>query len=76
MNDRNDESDDQVTEDVKFDVNIKIDKDSKSSEKFECKECGKHFRLSTGLRRHLLKHGKKIICEVCGKGFTCKWHQI
>lgn len=40
-------------------------------EKHKCKECGKTFRLASGLKTHAIKHGRKLKCEVCKKEFFC-----
>lgn len=60
-------------EDVK-DLNVvdqPIEKPSESLE-FPCTQCGKIFKHETSLKSHLIKHGKKLKCEVCGKEFNCK----
>lgn len=45
---------------------------SEYNEKYDCEDCGKSFRLASGLRTHSIKHGKRLKCEVCGKEFNCK----
>lgn len=54
----------------------KDDSDELTEEKYveesehRCDDCGRTFRLASGLRTHSLKHGKKLKCEVCGKEFS------
>lgn len=44
-----------------------------TSDENKCTECDKHFKLESSLRKHLLvKHGKKLKCEVCDKEFHCE----
>ena len=39
--------------------------------KFECKQCGKSFRMKEGLHMHMRKHSDtKIVCAECGKQFN------
>lgn len=51
---------------------VKVKKEDEIVGKHECKECGKVFRQERGLKLHAIKHGGKLICEVCQKEFTCK----
>lgn len=44
------------------------------SDENKCTECKRNFKLESSLRNHLLlKHGKKLKCEVCTKEFHCKF---
>lgn len=56
-------------------VVVKSEKESAAevSNKYKCEECGKTFRLASGLRVHSQKHGKKLKCEVCEKEFKCEF---
>lgn len=45
-------------------------------EKHKCEDCGRTFRLASGLKTHAIKHGRKLKCEVCKKEFFRKLIQI
>jgi KRAB domain-containing zinc finger protein len=39
-----------------------------------CEVCGKEFRFTKYLKKHMLKHGEKnFVCEACGKRFETKY---
>lgn len=64
------ECNDTTVEDINEDK--LLTEDNKEKNKFECNICDKTFRLASGLKVHLIKHGKKLKCKVCKEEFTCK----
>ena len=43
----------------------------KDLQKYKCDECGKHFILNIGLKRHITAvHEKRFNCDQCGKIFA------
>ena len=50
---------------------------------YGCEVCGKHYKYTTHLKRHMATHGEKLFqCSICGKAFFTyqevkqhkKWH--
>ena len=43
----------------------------KNLQKYKCDECGKHFILNIGLKRHITAvHEKRFNCDQCGKNLA------
>lgn len=64
----------EVSRETASEPNINTETAEKPSEisHFSCSQCRKMFKHETSLKSHLIKHGKKLKCEVCGKEFNRK----